>query len=545
MTTSAPEPLEPAQAVSDAERERRALGRRAGLVGLGTLVSRVLGLVREMVLAGVFRRDETDAFFAAFRIPNALRQLLGEGAVSSAVVPILSSKLEKEGETAAREFFAKVRGLSLVILLLVTVVGVGAAPWLTLLFAEGFRQVPGQFERTSALTRLVFPYIFFMGTAALGMAALNAKREFFVAAVAPALLNVAIVACCIGFPGWLAEHGIDRVHALGVGALLGGLLQMVAQWPALRRLGYLDRPRFSWEDRDVREVFRRMGPMLFGLGVYYVDLVLSTRFLAELGTGAQSYFNYASRICDFPQGVFVLALSTAQLPALATLAAKNDREELVKTYAHGMRYALFVAIPASVLMVTLAEPVVAALFQRGHFDGQAARETARSLVWQGGAIWTVAAVRQIVPVFHAMGDTRTPVIVSTVDLVAFVVIAQVATVRFGHAGVSMAVAGSSFVQMALLVFALRHKVGTFAAGTLAGSVLRTTAASAVAGIGAFGAARLASGVSLPMALRGPVLAALGTLVFGVLFVAMAWGARSPELGVVGQGIARRLARGRR
>ncbi|MGH7329933.1 MAG: murein biosynthesis integral membrane protein MurJ, partial [Polyangiaceae bacterium] len=349
---------------ADGEQERKKLLGRAGIVGAGTLASRVLGLGRDMALAAIFRRSETDAFFVAFTIPNALRQLLGEGAIASAVVPVLSAKLaEDDGDAAGKAFFARIRGVSLVALTIVTLLGVAFAEPLTELFAAGYHAEPGEFERTVHLTRIVFPYLFFMGTAALGMAALNAKRKFAVAAFAPGLLNVAFIAAAFLLPGPFEKMGIDRSTAIAVGALVGGFLQVIAQWPALRAIGFADRPLIDFKDPAVRDALRRIAPMMFGIGVYYVDLVISRRFLSELGTGAQSYFTWAMRLCDFPQGIFVMALSTAALPSLSEFAARGAHDELGKTFAHGIRLALFVAIPASVALALLAEPLVVALFQ--------------------------------------------------------------------------------------------------------------------------------------------------------------------------------------
>ncbi|HEY8039239.1 MAG TPA: murein biosynthesis integral membrane protein MurJ [Polyangiaceae bacterium] len=521
----------------EGRRERGRLVARAGVVGAGTLASRVLGLLRDVTLAAIFDRDATDAWWVAFTIPNALRSLLGEGAISSAVVPVLSEKLAREGDDAARRFFARVRGVSLLALAVVTVLGVLFARPLTELFAGGYHDRPGEFERTVALTRVVFPYIFFMGTAALGMAALNANRRFAVAAFAPGLLNVALVAAAFAALG--AEG--DRVRWLACGALAGGLLQVAAQWPALRRIGYAGRPALSL-DADVRKVLRRIAPLTFGIGIYYVDLVLSRRFLSELGTGAQSYFSWAMRLCDFPQGIFVMALSTAALPSLSTLAAKGARGELVKTWAHGMGLAMFVALPASAALVVLGEPIVVALFQRGEFDARAAHETARALLWQGGAIWTVAAVRQTVPAFYALGDTRTPVVVSAVDLCAFIALAVALRGPMGHVGISVAVAGSSAVQMALLLVGLRWRLGAIGGRALATSMARTLAASLVAAAAGWGAARALA----PDGPAGGVARALpgvaGMAAFTVVFLVAARILRAPELAEIMAAVRRRLGR---
>ncbi len=536
------QPTPPSDVAGEGAGERRKLAARAGVVGAGTLVSRLLGLGRDMALAAVFGRAETDAFFVAFTIPNALRQLLGEGAVASAVVPVLSGKLATDGDEKAQAFFARVRGASLVALTVVTVLGMVFARPLTDLFAAGYHARPAEFERTVSLTRLCFPYIFFMGTAALGMAALNAKRRFAVAAFAPGLLNVAFLVAAFALPAALARAGMDPAWAMGIGALVGGALQVLAQWPALRRIGFFSRPIVDFSDPGVREVLRRLGPMTFGIGVYYVDLVLSRRFLSELGTGAQSYFTWAMRLCDFPQGIFVMALSTAALPSLSALAAKGALDEVARTYAHAMRLSMFVALPCSVALVVLGEPVVVTLFQRGAFDAAAAHQTARALVWLGGAIWTVSAVRQLVPVFYALGDTRTPVIVSAIDLCAFIGLALLLRKPMGHAGIAAAVAGSSTVQMALLFVALRRRLGTLCAREVLGSSARTLAASAAAGGCGWAVARMLPAGQGAAARALPGLAAGG--VFAVVFFAAAWVLRSPELREVAGGVRRRLARGR-
>jgi len=525
----------------EGRQERERLVGRAGIVGAGTLLSRVLGFGRDVVIAAMFTRGQTDTFSVALTIPNALRQLLAEGAVSSAVVPVLSLTLAQGGDEEARAFFARARGVSLLALVVVSLLGVVFAPPLTSLFGGGYRDTPGKFERTVTLTRIMFPYIFFMGTAAMGMAALNAKKRFAVAAFAPGLFNVALIVGAFTLRSPLEARGFDGSIALAVSVLVGGVLQVGAQLPALRKIGYAVRPVLDFRDPRVREMLRRIVPMTFGLGVYYVDLTLSRRLLSELGEGAQSYFYWASRLCDFPQGIFVMALSTAALPSLAGFAAHGNREELARTWAHGMRLSLFVAVPASAALVAIGEPLVVLLFQRGHFDAEAAHQTARALAWQGGAIFTVAAARQLIPPLHALGDTRTPVVVSAIDLAAFIVLALALRGPFGHVGISMAVAGSSFVQAALLLVGVRWRLGTVRAAELGSSSVRIALASLIAGVGGWGGGRVVTGAfagSIGRSLPGLV----GAMVFCVLYIVSAWGLGVRELGEIAGPIRRRLTR---
>lgn len=526
------------------DRERRAITARAGIVAVGTLLSRFLGLARDIVLAAVFFTAETDAFWVAFTLPNSLRQLLAEGAVSSAVVPVLAEVRKRGGDGEAQAFFAKIRGLSLVALVVTSVLGVLLAPWLVDLYAHGFSERPGEMERTVTLTRWVFPYIFFMGSAALGMAALHTKGRFVVASFAPALLNVALVAASFGLPAWLGASGQDRVLALAFGALAGGLLQVVAQMPSLAAIGYGGLPRLDLSDPDVRSVLRRIAPMTLGLGIYHVDLIVCRRFLSGMGEGAQSWFSWAQRLCDFPQGIFVMALSAATLPSLSALVAEGKREEVEKTFAFAMRLSLFVGIPVTALFAALGEPIIVAIFQRGHFDARSAHETARSLMAQGAGIWAVAAVRTLVSVFFALGDTRTPVVVSALDVVALIVAAVLLAGPMGHAGIGVAVSISSVVQMALLWGMLGRHLRDRRTGEILVSALKTTAAATGAGGLSWWVAReVAAAVPASAAFRiAPAVA--GGAVFGGVFLLLAGALRSSELSILGGGLARRLRRRR-
>lgn len=528
----------------NAKSERGEIAGHATVVAAGTLASRVLGLVRDQAIAAVFSRAVTDAFFVAFTIPNVLRQILAEGAVQTAVLPVLTQVRERDGDDAARRFFRAIRGLSLVTLLAVSALGVGFAPALVSLFAGGYQDIPGQLERTTLITRWVFPYIFFMGTAALGAAALNTHRRFVATSFAPGLLNVAFIVAALALPGFLGAGGYEPGLALAAAALVGGVLQVVAQWPSLKKIGYLGGASFDLSHPGVREVLKRMGPMLIGMGVYYVDVVLARRFLSELGLGAQSYFSWAMRLCDFPQGIFVMALSTAALPSLSRLVARGERDELGRTFAFGMKLALFVAVPATALFVALAEPLVVLLFQRGAFDAESSRETARALVAQGSGIFLVACVRQLLAVFYALGDTRTPVWVAAADLLVFVALALTLRGPFGHVGVSWAVTGASGAQAFLLWYWILRREPSLRGHGVLGSVLRVAAASLVAGL----VARYVASSLAPAEGAGQLLRALpaisGVLIFGLVFLAASHLLKNPELAALRAAVRRKLGRKR-
>ncbi len=519
--------------VADAvQQEHRRIAGHATIVAFGTFVSRLLGLVRDQVIAAVFVRAATDAFFVAFTIPNVLRQLLAEGAVQNAVLPVLEGVREREGDSAARRLFATLRGFSLLVLLATTVLGIVFAPQLVHLFAGGYSQFPGQLERTVTLTRWLFPYIFFMGTAALGVAALNVCRRFTVTSFAPGLLNVAFIGLGLALPAWLQKNGHDPVLALAYAALLGGVLQVVAQWPSLRKVGYFGWPRLALKDPNFREALRRMGPVLFGIGIYYVDVVLARRFLSELDVGSQSYFSWAMRLCDFPQGIFVMALQSATLPSLARLVARGELEAVAETFAFSMRLTLWVAVTATVGAVALAEPLVTLIFQRGHFDAVAAHQTAHAFIAQGLGIWMVAAVRQLVGVYFALGDTKTPVRVAAIDLAAFVIAAWLLRPSLGHVGVGLAVTIASLTQMILLWVGLAKRLPRLHTCSILRSTAQTCAFAIVAGLVARFVIQFTQNHRIAWATGGIMTGLVGVLTFCLVFLLMAKTFKSPELAAI-------------
>ncbi|MFZ1864260.1 MAG: murein biosynthesis integral membrane protein MurJ [Polyangiales bacterium] len=455
--------------------------RRAGLVAAGTLSSRALGAIRDAVVAAAFALAATDAFWLAFTIPNALRVLLGEGAVSAAFVPVFTEVREREGKPRAVLFYKNLIGVMAVVLLGVTVVGVVGAPWIVKGYAWGFQRDEALFDTTVALTRLLFPYIFLMGLSALMMGALYASKRFAAPSFAPALLNVALIAAALVLAPILKRLGWPAIFALAWGALLGGLLQLFAQLPALAKEQLVIRPRLGFDDVYVRKCARLMIPLLAGLGVYQLNVLLSRLFASFLPIGSVSYLYYGQRLAEIPQGMFALAIASAALPSLSHAVAHGDEGEAKRLFRHALRLSLFVAVPSGVALVILAEPAVTVFFGRGHYDAKAIEETTRSFVWQAAGIWAVASVRTIVPMFHAHNDTRTPVVASALNLITFIGLSLLLMDPMQHAGLALATTAAAVVQLVALLWLLRRRAGRLGLKEVARSGLRVLGASTAMG----------------------------------------------------------------
>ncbi len=523
--------------------EHAGLVRRASVVAAGTLGSRVLGAVRDIVIAATFTAAFTDLFFLAFTIPNALRVLLGEGAVSGAFVPVLTEAREKDGAERARAVFAKRAGAMGLVLVAVTVLGVVFARPSVEAYASGF--AADAFETTVDLTRWVFPYIFFMGLAALATGALNAEKEFFAPAFAPLLLNVALIAAPFTMVGLAAYAGLPPIGSLALGALLGGALQLGAQLPALRRVGLLARPRVDLADPYVRKAFGLMGPLLLALGVYQLNVALSRQFASYLPPGSLSYLYYGQRLVEIPQGMFALAIASAALPSISKVVAQGDVDGAKALFRDGLALSLFVALPASIGLAVLGEPIVSVLFGRGAFGPAQIAETGRSLVLQALGVWAVSSVRTVVPMFHALNDTRSPVWASAANLVVFGVAAWFLHRPFGHVGLAAAISLAAAAQLVTLLGMLRAKAGPLGLGGVASRSGRVLLASLAAGGAMHAVARYGHWFRGAADWKNAVIlgAAIGAGV--VVFLVAAKLLRVPELETLVAGLRRRLGRGRR
>ncbi|BBO72744.1 putative lipid II flippase MurJ [Desulfosarcina widdelii] len=459
--------------------ENRQVTRAAGVVGAATLLSRIFGYVRDMVLASFFGAGmAADAFIAAFRIPNLLRRLFGEGSLSLAFVPVFTDAMINGNREDAHRLAVSSLKLLLVCLSVVAIVGVVAAPLIIRAVAPGFASPPEKMALTVTLTRIMFPYVILIGLVALCMGILNVLGHFAAPAVAPLMLNLAMIGAVFAVSRF-SESQTVRVLGLSAGVLLGGILQLAMQLPYLVRHGIRFWKRSGlWHPR-MKTVGLLMLPTIFGAAVYQINILVGTLLASLLPEGSVSYLYYADRLVQFPLGIFGQAAATAVLPSLSRQAASHDYTGMGETFGHAMRLVLFLTLPAMVGLIVLREPIVALLFQRGAFDTQTARLTSDALLYYALGLWAFSAVRIVVSTFYAMQDTRTPVISATLAIAANILLGMALMGPMGHCGLALATALSSMVNLTILVVHLKRKLGVIRWRAILSSCLKTLIASGV------------------------------------------------------------------
>jgi putative peptidoglycan lipid II flippase len=519
--------------------ESRLLARRAGLVAVGTFASRVLGLANHVVVAALFPVAATDAFFIAYTIPNTLRMLLGEGAVSNAFVPIFTDVRTHQGEPAARRFLARFAVTLAGLLVLASLAGVLGAPWIALGYAGGLRDRPAEFALVIELTRLLFPLLLLAGLGALATGVLNILGQFTVPALAPALQNVAMIVAPLLLATQLPRWGVEPIVSVALGALVGGLLQIALQLPALKAARMLPRPELARGDPDVRRALALIAPLTVGFGVYQLNMLFSRLFTSYLPTGSQSYLSYGQRVIEIPQGMFALAVASAALPTLARLRSEGKGEQVLALYRDSLRLTSFIALPASIALFALAEPTAAVLFGRGKFGAVQMLETGRSLAVQGLGVWSVALVRTTVPMFAAHQDTRTPVRASALNLISFLAIAAALLGPLDHVAIAAANAIAATLQLSLLLLQLRKHTGPLNLRPVLVSAARIALASAVMAVVARAVASRFDWIHPSGELARIAAYALVGAVAVLTFVAAAAALRAPELTELVRAVRRR------
>lgn len=451
-----------------------------------TLVSRITGVVRDMLIARYFGATAaTDAFYVAFRLPNMLRRLFAEGAFQQAFVPMLADV--KAGSDAERTggFINHVFTLLALAVFAASVLGVLIAPLLVWAIAAGLAKDPAAFDLAVMLTRFMFPYIAFMALVALAASVLNTWRHFAVPAVTPVLLNLSF----IGFTVGVAPHLAQPVWALAMAVIVGGVCQLATQYAALRRLGIRVRPAGVSEslgDKDVRRVLKLMVPALFGVGVAQLSVLINTNIASHLTQGAVTWLNYADRLMEFPTALLGVALGTVLLPGLSAAFAKGNTERYNALLDKGLRLVVLVGVPAAVGLWLTADALVAFLFQGRNFTGHDVHQTAIATMGYAVGLIGLIAMKIVGPAFYARKDIRTPVRVALATLVLVQLINLVSVPLFGHAGLALSVGlGSVFNAATLLVLLRRRAIYTPQAGWI-GYLFKVALATAVMGAALWG-----------------------------------------------------------
>jgi putative peptidoglycan lipid II flippase len=447
------------------------------------LTSRVLGLARDTVLAAVFGAgNEMDAFVVAFRIPNLVRELFAEGAMSAAFVPTFTKYLTLNGKASAWKLGNNVLNALLVVTGLLVTLGFVATTPLVTAYAGDYSAVPGKLGLTITLARVMLPFLTLAAIAAAVMGMLNSLRHYFVPALAPAAFNVATIACALLLTPVMPALGQPRIMAIAIAAILGGLGQIAVQWPALRAEGFRYAPTLDRHDPGLREVVMLMVPGTLGLAATQINLLISTQLAVGQGTGAVSWLQYAFRLIDLPIGLFGVSIATAVLPAVARHAAIDDRQAVSKTIARGITLMLMVNVPASVGLFLLATPIVQLLLERGQFLHADTIATAAAVQCYAIGLVGFSAVRIASPVFYAFRRSGVPVMLSLNTIVLNLVFSLILVQWIGFRGLAVATSLAAIVHGGLSLVLLRRQLGRIGGGHLAITFLKIAAASAVMAI---------------------------------------------------------------
>jgi putative peptidoglycan lipid II flippase len=529
--------------------EELKVARNAGTVGVATMLSRVLGLAREQTMAILFGAGfATDAFNVAFRIPNLLRDLFAEGAMSAAFVPTFTEALHRRGEEDAWALGRQLMLTLASVLLALCVIGWLTAPWLVRAFASGFQHVPGKLDLTVQLTRVMLPLLPLVALAAAAMGMLNARGRFAIPAIAPALMNLGMIVFGIALIPVCRAAGQPPILAMAIGVVAGGLLQLGVQLPPLFKLGFRFRFDPPPQHPGVRRVATLMLPATIGLAATQVNLLVSTQIASLLPQGSVSWLWYAFRLMQLPIGVFGVALATVSMPALSRAAVQNDMPALKSTLSATLRLVFLLTLPAAVWMAVMSQPIIALLYEHGRFHAFDTAQSASALVMYCIGLPAFAAVGVMTRTFYALGDTRVPVQASFVSVALnltlnLLFIGPLRSLGLAHNGLALATSVTAIVNFLQLAFYLRRKVGRFEGRRIATTILRVTLAAAVVGGGcALGLAALA-GHGAPGIVRSAGVVT-GGFVFALAagWIMMKW-TRVEELSTVEElirGMSRRL-----
>jgi putative peptidoglycan lipid II flippase len=459
--------------------ENELVTRAAGTVGSYTLLSRVLGLVRDILIAKFFGSNmAADAFFVAFRIPNLLRRIFAEGSFSVSFIPVFTEYLQKRSKEDAFLLARVVLAFLVFALLAVTVIGIIFSPFIIKIIAPGFGSGGEKYALTVLLTRIMFPYIFLVSLLALFTGILNSLRHFAAPAAAPVFLNLSMIVGLL----FLAPALKTPTVGLAIGVIIGGVLQLAIQIPLLINQGISLVPKWYLGHPAIKRIGVLMMPAVFGSAIYQINQLVGTLLASLLKEGSVSYLYYADRLVQFPLGVFAIAISTAVLPSLSRGAAHGDMNKLKDILSHSLRLTMFITIPAMTGLIVLREPIIKLLFQRGAFDSFTTAMTAQALLYYSLGLWAFAGLRVFVSVFYSLQDTKTPVKVAVIAMLANILLSLALMGPLKHGGLALALSIASTLQICMLIFLLRKRLGGIRGKEVISSMARSFLSSLIMGI---------------------------------------------------------------
>jgi|WetSurMetagenome_2_1015567.scaffolds.fasta_scaffold00063_7 putative peptidoglycan lipid II flippase len=514
------------------------IARAAGLMSVATLISRILGYVKDMILASYFgASSKSDVFFVAFRIPNLLRELFAEGSMSAAFVPVLTETQIKEGRGAANRLVRVVFIFLLAIVGLLCALGIIFAPAIVTVMAPGFVDDPVKFGDAVLLTRIMFPFLLFISLASLVMGALNTRGVFFIPALAPALLNVVTIISVVVF----ASNFINPIVSVAIGVVAGGLVQFLFQIPAFWKQGYAFFKkkeeeaggklgvREIWNHPGLRRIGKLIAPVTMGMAVHQINTFVGTILASFLATGSITYLYYSMRLVQFPVGIFGVAMSMAILPALAEHAARKEFDILKDDFSFSLRLLFFITVPAMVGLIALRLPIVSALFGHGEYTVEAIFCTADALMYYSLGIWAIVGTRVLTSTFYSMQDTRTPLRITVFSVITNIVFSLLLMGPMLHNGLALASSIAAAISFFLLFYFLRKRLNGVGTGRIIASFAKTGAAAVLMGIcGWIAADNAIWTTSGNISGKAGLLAALMTG-SAIIYFAAAWLLRSEEM----------------
>ena len=434
--------------------------RAAGLLSVNTFISRVLGLVREMLFASIFGANYvTDAFRVAYAIPYVLRRLLGEGAMSAFLVPIFTDIRTKEGDEEGKRFVYSAYTTFSIVVFIIIAIGILIAPVIVFIIAPGFKSSPQTFNLTVNLTRIMFPYMFLMMTSAMSMGILNSYEHFFTPSLGPIVLNLAFIGAMLYLAPLFGEDISLQVYGLAYGVLIGGLLQVLVQVPAQFRFGIKFRPIFNFTHKGIKRMLILMGPAMIVIGVVRISLLLDNIAASLIGEGTISILNYSERLLQFPLGMIGFAVSTSSLPLLAKCYAEGRIDDMKRTVMDAFSLAMIVCLPAMTGLIALGLPIVEVIYRHGAFTSQNAVGTTNVLYALSAGLVGFIGVQILVPAFYAMQDMKTPLWGAIVALVINGILDFTLMIPWGLVGIALATTFSTFANLIMIAIMLHRKIG--------------------------------------------------------------------------------------